>query len=111
MVGDPRQQADRRLQRHPIAASGTVAQIKVGVDIEHPYIGDLRVALHSPAGRRAVLHAQLGGSTDNLVATYDSASPGRARRHGGPVDEGRLGAQRLRPRRAGRRRLRTGASN
>ena len=59
-----------------IAASGTVAQIKVGVDITHTYIGDLRVELRSPAGRRAVLHAQLGGCADNLVTTYDSASPG-----------------------------------
>jgi subtilisin-like proprotein convertase family protein len=59
-----------------ITASGTVAQIKVGVDITHTFIGDLRVELRSPAGRRAVLHAQLGGGTDNQVTTYDSASPG-----------------------------------
>ena len=59
-----------------IAQSGIVARIKVSVDIEHPFIGDLRVTLTSPTGRRAVLHAQLGGSNDNLVATYDSASPG-----------------------------------
>ena len=59
-----------------IVSSGTVARIRVGIDIRHTYIGDLRVTLTSPSGRRAVLHAQLGGSTDNLVATYDSASPG-----------------------------------
>ena len=59
-----------------IAKSGTVAQIKVSVDIQHTFIGDLRVALTSPAGRSTVLHPQLGGSTDNLVATYDSATPG-----------------------------------
>ena len=59
-----------------ITSSGTVSRIKVGVDIQHPYIGDLRVTLTSPSGRRAVLHAQLGGSADNIVATYDSASPG-----------------------------------
>jgi M6 family metalloprotease-like protein len=59
-----------------IAQSGTVAQIKVNVDIQHTYIGDLRVTLISPAGRSTVLHPQLGGSTDNLVATYDSAVPG-----------------------------------
>jgi len=61
----------------PIGASGTVQRIKVSVDIEHTYIGDLRVTLTSPGGRRAILHAQLGGSQDNLVATYDSASPGQ----------------------------------
>jgi subtilisin-like proprotein convertase family protein len=59
-----------------ITQSGIVAQIKVSVDIQHTYIGDLRVALASPGGRNTVLHPQLGGSADNLVATYDSAVPG-----------------------------------
>jgi len=59
-----------------IADSGTVAQIKVRVDIKHPYIGDLRVALTAPSGRTTVIHPRLGGSADDLVATYDSASPG-----------------------------------
>src|SRR5262245_38134210 len=59
-----------------IAQSGTVAAIKVKVDIEHPFIGDLRVALTSPGGRSTVLHPRLGGSADNLIATYDSATPG-----------------------------------
>jgi len=59
-----------------IAQSGIVAQIKVSVDIQHTYIGDLRVVLTSPAGRSTVLHPRLGGSSDNLVATYDSATPG-----------------------------------
>lgn len=59
-----------------IDESGTVGQIKVGVNIQHPYVGDLRVVLTSPGGRQAVLHAQLGGASDNLVTTYDSASPG-----------------------------------
>ena len=59
-----------------IAESGTISRIRVGVQISHSYIGDLRVTLESPLGRRAVLHAQLGGSTDDLVATYDSNTPG-----------------------------------
>jgi len=59
-----------------ITRSGTVAQIKVGVDIEHPFIGDLHVTLRSPGGKLEVLHARLGGGTDNLRATYDSTSPG-----------------------------------
>ena len=58
-----------------IAESGTVAQLKVHLDIAHPYIGDLRVVLTSPGGRRAILHSQQGGSADNLVVTYDSAAP------------------------------------
>jgi M6 family metalloprotease-like protein len=59
-----------------IAESGTVARLKVGIHITHTYVGDLVVSLQSPLGRRAVLHAQLGGPTDNLVANYDSATPG-----------------------------------
>jgi len=59
-----------------IAKSGTVSGIKDSVNIEHPYIGDLRVTLTSPGGKLEVLHAQLGGSADNLIKTYDSASPG-----------------------------------
>jgi M6 family metalloprotease-like protein len=54
---------------------GSVGQIKVAIDITHTYVGDLRIELVSPAGRRVVLHSQLGGSQDNLVVTYDSAAP------------------------------------
>lgn len=60
----------------PIAQSGTVARIKVKIDIQHTYIGDLRVVLRSPLGRSTVLHRQLGGSADNLLVTYDSSVPG-----------------------------------
>ena len=55
--------------------SGSVRQIKVSIDITHTYIGDLRIELASPAGRGIILHSQLGGDQDNLVATYDSATP------------------------------------
>lgn len=59
-----------------IAESGTVARIIVRVDIKHPYIGDLRVALTAPSGRSTVIHPRLGGSADDLVTTYDSAVAG-----------------------------------
>jgi len=59
-----------------IAKSGTVGQIKVKVDIRHPFIGDLKLTLISPTGRTTVLHPQLGGSADNLITTYDSSVPG-----------------------------------
>lgn len=58
-----------------ISRSGSVGQIKVSIDITHTYIGDLRIELVSPAGRGILLHSQLGGNQDNLVATYDSAMP------------------------------------
>lgn len=59
-----------------ISESGTLQRIKVNVDIAHPFIGDLRVVLTTPGGRTAVLHAQLGGSADNIVTTYDSQTGG-----------------------------------
>lgn len=60
-----------------ISVSGIVRRIKVSVDIAHTFIGDLQVELFSPTNQRAVLHARLGGGQDNLVTTYDSASPGQ----------------------------------
>ncbi len=58
-----------------IARSGSVGKLKVSIDITHTYVGDLRIELLSPAGRRVLLHGQLGGSQDNLVVTYDSTAP------------------------------------
>lgn len=54
---------------------GTIKQTKIGIDITHTFIGDLRVELVSPSGRSAILHSRLGGAKDDLVMTYDSASP------------------------------------
>ena len=59
-----------------IDGDGLVGRITVGVDVAHPYRGDLVVTLVSPTGRRAVLHSRLGGAQDNLIASFDSASPG-----------------------------------
>ena len=55
--------------------TGTVGKLKVSIDIKHTWIGDLRIQLVSPGGRVVVLHGQLGGGTDDLVVTYDSAAP------------------------------------
>ena len=57
------------------ANQGTARQIRLAVEIEHTYIGDLRVELLSPSGRRAILHAQAGGSADNLTLALDSSTP------------------------------------
>lgn len=62
-----------------VAESGTVRGLTVGVDITHTFIGDLRVEFAAPSGDRAVLHNRGGGSTDNLITTYDSiATPALA---------------------------------
>ena len=51
--------------------------IKVTVDIEHPYIGDLVVTLLAPTAmgiKPIVLHDRTGGSTDNIKKTYDAVN-------------------------------------
>lgn len=55
--------------------AGTARQLRLSLDIEHTYVGDLRVELLSPSGRRALLHGQTGGDADNLSVTYDSSEP------------------------------------
>jgi subtilisin-like proprotein convertase family protein/subtilisin family serine protease len=53
-----------------ISEAGTIADLRVRVDIAHTFIGDLRVDLITPDGSAVVLHNRSGGSTDNLVRTY-----------------------------------------
>jgi subtilisin-like proprotein convertase family protein len=52
--------------------AGKLREIDVEVDITHTYIGDLVVALSSPAGTKVPLHSRTGGSTDNLIKNYSS---------------------------------------
>lgn len=65
-----------------IANTNPIKSIKVGVDIEHTYIGDLVLTLHAPADMGVVpviLHDRLGGATDNIKKTYDEVNaPGLA---------------------------------
>ena len=60
------------------ANQGTTRQVKFTAQIEHTYIGDLRVELLSPNGRRAIVHAQTGDDADNLTLNLDSNSPSSA---------------------------------
>ncbi|MCI0390701.1 MAG: S8 family serine peptidase [Acidobacteria bacterium] len=58
----------------PIADTGALKSIKVTVDIEHTYIGDLVVSVKSPASMGVApitLHNREGGPTDNIKKTYD----------------------------------------
>lgn len=60
-----------------VAEAAPLKSLKVAVDIEHTYIGDLVVTLQAPAGSgiaAIVLHDKAGGGTDNLVKTYDAAN-------------------------------------
>ena len=57
-----------------IPQSGKVQGLKVGVDITHTFIGDLKVELTSPAGNRVILWNQAGSGQDNLITTFDPVS-------------------------------------
>ncbi len=60
--------------RSPISLAGVAGQgsatARVVVDILHPNIGDLQVALEAPDGTRYMLHNRAGGSADNLQQAY-----------------------------------------
>jgi len=62
-----------------ITQPGVSSSIKVGVDITHTYIGDLRLTLTAPNGNEIVLHDRHGASEDNILKTYDvHTTPGLA---------------------------------
>ncbi len=48
--------------------------IKVGVDIIHTYVGDLRVELEAPSGKKAILREPTGTPQEDLQETYSSDS-------------------------------------
>jgi serine protease AprX len=54
-----------------VSQAGSIGGVKVGVDISHTYIGDLRVVLTAPDQTQIVLHNRTGASTHDLIKTYD----------------------------------------
>ncbi|WP_327309593.1 S8 family serine peptidase [Streptomyces sp. NBC_01298] len=66
--------ADNATVDSPLTVSGVTgnapATLKVGVNIVHTYIGDLKVDLVAPDGTVYTLHNRAGGSADNINQTY-----------------------------------------
>ena len=59
--------------------TGTVAAVKVRVNITHTYQGDLEVALIAPDNTTVLLHNLTGGSTDNINTEYpDLTAPAQS---------------------------------
>ena len=74
------------VSRMNISDDGTIQSLRISVDIEHTYIGDLLVRVTAPDGRRAELHSRSGAGTHNLVKTYDETSaPGLAALRGAAI--------------------------
>ncbi|MFB0629798.1 S8 family serine peptidase [Streptomyces sp. AB3(2024)] len=65
---------DNTTVESPITVSGVTgnapATLKVGVNIVHTYIGDLKVDLVAPDGSVYTLHNRAGGGTANISQTY-----------------------------------------
>ncbi len=57
-----------------IRKDGNVKNTAVTVDIEHTYIGDLRIDLVSPSGRTVRLHDNTGGPSHDIKRLYDTTS-------------------------------------
>ena len=55
-----------------ITKAGKIRDIRVRVDITHPYIGDLFLELINPADEKITFHNRIGGSQDNLRITFDT---------------------------------------
>ena len=61
----------------PVTGQGPLKTIKVAVDLDHTFIGDLVLKLLPPAVlgiAPVVLHNQAGGGTDNIKKTYDEVN-------------------------------------
>ncbi|MGW0469444.1 S8 family peptidase [Streptomyces sp. NPDC003027] len=65
---------DNTTVESPLTVSGVSGNapstLKVGVDIKHTYIGDLKVDLVAPDGTVYTVHNRSGGGTDNIVQTF-----------------------------------------
>jgi M6 family metalloprotease-like protein len=58
-----------------VSEAATLASLKVSVDIDHSYRGDLRVTLTTPWGTSIELHPKgRGGNARDLKTTYDEAT-------------------------------------
>jgi subtilisin-like proprotein convertase family protein len=58
------------------AAHRQIHTVRVTLDLQHTYIGDLNVLLTAPTGTTVLLHDRSGGATDDIVGTYpDTLTP------------------------------------
>ncbi|MCP3141073.1 M4 family metallopeptidase [Pyxidicoccus xibeiensis] len=49
----------------------TIDKLKLSLDIDHTYRGDLSVTLTSPSGKSAVVHNRTGGGADHVKGDFD----------------------------------------
>jgi subtilisin-like proprotein convertase family protein len=62
-----------------VAATGTVSDLRVRVNITHTYQGDLEVSLIGPDNTTVLLHNRTGAGTDNIITVYpDLTAPAQS---------------------------------
>ncbi len=71
---DPDYEPEGISSKIKLIQTGKVKAIKVGVDIIHTYVGDLRVELEAPSGKKAILREPTGIQQEDLQETYSSDS-------------------------------------
>lgn len=55
-----------------VLENGLVNSVKVGLDINHSWVGDLTVTLQSPSGKRAVLFQEICGNEDRIILEFSN---------------------------------------
>lgn len=55
-----------------VGDQSVVKKITLGVDITHPFIADLQLALTAPSGAKAMVHNRKGGASDDIKRVYSS---------------------------------------
>lgn len=58
-------------QHAEITSDCTINGGSIDLNLQHSYVGDLRVSLRSPQGTEVVLHNHAGGSRSSLVTSFD----------------------------------------
>jgi len=53
-----------------ITRDGIINDIRIGLDLTHTYIGDLRIDIIAPDGTAVTLHDHTGGSKDHMHTVY-----------------------------------------
>jgi MYXO-CTERM domain-containing protein len=60
----------------PVGLGNTVLDVDLSLDLEHDWVGDLRIRLRSPRGTNVVVFERYGGNGDGLIGTlFDDESP------------------------------------
>jgi len=58
-----------------VERKGALKSLKLGVNISHPYVGDLSLTIESPSGTRVELLESSDNQAQNLTRTFEASGP------------------------------------